>query len=182
MKCKKCNNYFPTKKIIDGKNRNLCNRSFCLECSPFNCHNTKPELVLCEKTEKNCSRCNCIKPLSDFYFREKGKRTSWCKRCLDKNSVIVQRRRKEEIVAFKGGKCERCGYDKCIDALEFHHRNPAEKDSSIRLSKRVKLETILKEIDKCDLLCANCHREIHHELNLSTEAKHEKTSLSFELS
>ncbi len=68
-------------------------------------------------------------------------------------------------VAYKDGKCQRCGYDRCIEALEFHHMDPTKKDFSIsskgytRSWKRVQ-----KELDKCVMLCANCHRETHAEL------------------
>ena len=62
------------------------------------------------------------------------------------------------------GKCERCGYNKCIRALEFHHLNPSEKDFGLSrcLTKNVKL--LKAEADKCILLCSNCHAEIHQEL------------------
>lgn len=65
-------------------------------------------------------------------------------------------------IAYKGGKCQCCGYNKYVGALEFHHINSEEKDFGIsakgytRSWKRVK-----EELDKCILVCANCHREIH---------------------
>lgn len=78
---------------------------------------------------------------------------------------ILKRRRhriKEELVNYKGGKCEICGYNKCIAALDFHHLDPKEKDFGIAQSSSYKNMNILKsEIDKCILVCANCHREIH---------------------
>lgn len=70
---------------------------------------------------------------------------------------------KKHLVNYKGGKCEKCGYDKCFDALHFHHNNPAEKDFGISLTFR-ELSEYYKEVDKCSLLCANCHSEIHFEL------------------
>ncbi len=72
-----------------------------------------------------------------------------------------ERRRgmKSEAVSYKGGGCQVCGYDKCIDALEFHHIDPAEKDSVI--SDLFSLKKMKAEADKCALLCANCHREVH---------------------
>ena len=63
---------------------------------------------------------------------------------------------------YKGSKCEKCGYNKCSEALEFHHKNPEEKD--FNLSDRnliLDWQEIKKELDKCILVCANCHREIH---------------------
>lgn len=68
---------------------------------------------------------------------------------------------KKKCVEYKGGKCERCGYDKCIGALDFHHLDPSQKDFGI--STNIKsFDLIKKELDKCILLCANCHREEHY--------------------
>lgn len=79
------------------------------------------------------------------------------------NNVIEWRRRaKIKLVEYKGGKCERCGYDKCIKALEFHHLNPKEKDFTIS-GKSWSFERLKKEVDKCILVCSNCHSEIHEE-------------------
>lgn len=63
---------------------------------------------------------------------------------------------------YLGGACKLCGYNNYIGSLEFHHRNPKEKDFSIHSS--LSWEKILCELDKCDLLCANCHREQHERL------------------
>lgn len=55
-----------------------------------------------------------------------------------------------------------CGYNRYPGALEFHHRDPKEKDFTI--SSRAHLtfdERVKQELDKCDLLCSNCHRERH---------------------
>lgn len=73
-------------------------------------------------------------------------------------------KRKLELIEYKGGKCECCGYDKNIAAFEFHHLNPELKSfqlDSRRLSN-TKIESLIKEADKCILLCANCHREEHN--------------------
>lgn len=80
---------------------------------------------------------------------------------------VSERRReiKRKAVELMGGKCEICGYDKCITALHFHHKNPDQKDFSI--SRSIKSwEKIVEEIQKCSLLCSNCHAEIHFQLNL----------------
>lgn len=78
---------------------------------------------------------------------------------------ILKKRRvriKEELVEYKGGKCEICGYNKCLSALEFHHLDPSKKDFGIASNSSYKNITVLKkEIDKCILVCSNCHREIH---------------------
>lgn len=78
-----------------------------------------------------------------------------------KKAVIDWRRRqKEKLVEYKGGECEKCGYDKSIQALQFHHLNPDEKDFSIS-GKSYSFEKMKKEVDKCIMVCANCHIEIH---------------------
>jgi predicted HNH restriction endonuclease len=75
----------------------------------------------------------------------------------------MERRKKlkEEMIELLGGKCSICGYKKCNGALEFHHQREKEKMISILLKGNSR-EKILKEAKKCILLCANCHRELHH--------------------
>lgn len=79
------------------------------------------------------------------------------------SSTFIRRAElKLRCVQYLGGKCEACGYCRCREALEFHHRNPSAKDfalSSARL--HWSLERVQSELDKCLLVCANCHREIH---------------------
>lgn len=72
--------------------------------------------------------------------------------------------RKLEIIELKGGKCEICGYSKNISALDFHHINPDEKSFQLdaRHLSNTNKESIIEEVNKCILVCANCHREIHN--------------------
>ena len=67
---------------------------------------------------------------------------------------------KQRVVDYKGGKCQVCGYNKCITALEFHHLDPSKKDFTISGGTK-SFEKLKPEIDKCICVCANCHREIH---------------------
>lgn len=67
---------------------------------------------------------------------------------------------REQAVAYKGGKCEICGYDKCPNAFDFHHIDPQEKDFTIS-DRMTSFEAIRAELDKCVLLCCRCHREVH---------------------
>lgn len=86
------------------------------------------------------------------------------KRNSNPQAVIDWRKRKKiELVQYKGGECEKCGYDKSISALQFHHLNPNEKDFTIGGSS-YSLERLKKEADKCIMVCANCHIELHEEL------------------
>ncbi len=79
---------------------------------------------------------------------------------------------KEKLIAYKGGKCERCGYDKSVPrAYDFHHRDASQKDFGIGTYKVLNFEKLKKEVDKCDLLCRNCHAEIHDELQKAERQK-----------
>ena len=76
--------------------------------------------------------------------------------------AVSKRRRKmrEMAINYKGGKCSICGYKKCTGALEFHHKGP--KDFGISANGITRSwEKTRVEIEKCILVCANCHREIH---------------------
>jgi hypothetical protein len=82
------------------------------------------------------------------------------------NFQISEQRRKVKLqcVAYKGGKCQKCGYNKCPAAMIFHHPDPNQKDfgiSSNGVSRS--FEKCKPEIEKCILLCSNCHAETHHE-------------------
>jgi hypothetical protein len=72
---------------------------------------------------------------------------------------------KEKSIQYKGGSCEKCGYNKCNSALEFHHLEPNEKDFGIGSYTVLAWDKVKEELDKCIMVCANCHREIHDELN-----------------
>ena len=71
--------------------------------------------------------------------------------------------RKLYLVDTRGGCCENCGYDKNLAALEFHHKDPNEKENQMDIRKLANssMEWIQQEFEKCILLCANCHREEH---------------------
>jgi DNA-binding CsgD family transcriptional regulator len=78
-----------------------------------------------------------------------------------KNVINWKKEKKKLLIEYKGGKCIYCGYNKCIAALEFHHKDPKEKDFSIA-NNSYSFEKMKNEVDKCELVCSNCHREIHY--------------------
>ncbi|MEY4745231.1 MAG: hypothetical protein RL272_1176 [Candidatus Parcubacteria bacterium] len=84
-------------------------------------------------------------------------------RCKRKFFVDKRRRElKQRAVAYKGGGCVRCGYAKCGAALAFHHREPGSKDFSLSGGGITRSwSRIRAELDKCELICANCHAEVH---------------------
>lgn len=114
---------------------------------------------------KQCGKCKQVKVLTEFYFRNgrRGKEpASYCKNC--QNSAVTERRQKlkKQCVEYLGGKCSLCGYNKYHGALDFHHKDPTQKDFNFAKFRRYKFTQVLKqELDKCILLCANCHREVH---------------------
>jgi hypothetical protein len=70
------------------------------------------------------------------------------------------RRNKLRAIAYKGGSCQSCGYSKSVAAMVFHHRDPSQKDFQIS-GRTISWQRMQTELDKCDLLCANCHFELH---------------------
>lgn len=111
---------------------------------------------------KTCSRCGQEKSRTEFYRQsDRTSGASYCKACF--NAYCVERwiAKKRRAIEYKGGRCNRCGYDQHYAALQFHHVEPSEKDVSwakLRLRSWTKIEA---ELDKCELLCANCHAVEH---------------------
>ena len=75
---------------------------------------------------------------------------------------------KKKAIEYKGGCCQRCGYNTYYGAIQFHHRDPTKKEVSWTKLRLRSWEKITFELDKCDILCANCHAEVHHELRSGT--------------
>ena len=97
---------------------------------------------------------------------------------MSDNSVRVMRCRrnlKKKAVAYLGGVCVRCGYSKCVAAFDFHHKDPTQKDFAIAHKGFCRsFEKLKRELDKCELLCANCHREEHARLTKELPEKRGK--------
>ena len=113
---------------------------------------------------KICSRCKRELPVSQYYSRGNGKLRSECKECHKGYVKSKYQERKGAIGEVKASiGCAKCG-DIRSYVLDFHHRDPSIKDANIArmTSNKNKLEDIQKEIDKCVVLCSNCHREFHH--------------------
>lgn len=161
--CLKCNCCFPNHVKINDKPANLQNRKFCLLCSPYKHHNTRDiTKYIFSETEKFCPKCNTTKPIESFYKTNK-KYQSYCKSCNHNHTVERQKKFKQQCIDYKGGKCQKCNYNKCFAALEFHHLDPTKKDFTIGHLKNHSFKNSIKEeLDKCILVCANCHREIHY--------------------
>jgi hypothetical protein len=139
--CRKCGENIPNHIIIDNKLRNLQNRKFCLICSPFAKHNTRPDITA---------------PLKDRYVN--GKRI---KRCPQQTVRLFRIRKKQKMIDYKGGKCVICGYNRCSASMHFHHINAADKSFGISDHHAWGFERLKPELDKCVLVCSNCHGELH---------------------
>lgn len=117
---------------------------------------------------RRCKSCDELKPLDKFrkvspnspYYRKE------CRDCENEERHEKYVELKVEAVDYLGGECVRCGYDKYYGALEFHHVDPNEKDKVWNVLRKEPWEKIVEELNKCVCLCANCHREVHHELRM----------------
>lgn len=166
--CKNCKKVFPLDIFIDGKWRNLRNRKVCFDCNPFK-SGKKWNSLFYDKENKTraCWCCQEIKPFSDFYKdkRRKDGINSLCKKCHNQMTVKRGQEIKQRAIDYKGGKCIHCGYRQCNAALHFHHREDETKE--LKISGNIKnWEKLKVELDKCDLVCSNCHAEIHYGINI----------------
>lgn len=100
------------------------------------------------------------------YSKRAGHQKTKCNSCSAGNRRF---KGKEKGIAYKGGKCERCGYCKSKWALNFHHLDPATKSFNIGSATTRSWKVVQAELDKCILLCANCHAEEHESQQTRTE-------------
>lgn len=119
--------------------------------------------------KKLCSKCDQPKLESEFYHRKnrKNSATGMCKTCF--NSYCVQRwiERKIEAIHYKGDHCGDCSIafpDYPYVIFEFHHLDPNQKDMDWGEMRKTSWVNIVKELDKCVLLCSNCHKIRHHNM------------------
>ncbi len=114
---------------------------------------------------KKCSICGQEKTLENFPFRKvsEGTYRAHCKQCHSNTMKKKYYENKEAVSSIKTEKgCAKCGYNENAMALDFHHINPTEKEDTIaRLTSGSSLSRALQEIEKCVVLCANCHRVFH---------------------
>lgn len=121
--------------------------------------------VLCSSHMKQCSKCREVKSLDGFYVTQRkwGPRlSSYCKSCMSDVTIDRQRKFKKDCIAYKGGKCQDCEFTGYEGVFDFHHLDPDQKDFEISRFRSMKFDDRAKsELDKCVLLCSNCHRIRH---------------------
>lgn len=127
---------------------------------------------------KICTKCGKNLPIEEFNWRNKaqGTRRSECKYCHSQYMKQVYQKKKNDVQELKAKcTCAKCG-DQRGYVLDFHHINPQEKENTIArmTSNNYTLEKVYQEIEKCIVLCANCHREFHYLENQNNDFTIEK--------
>lgn len=157
--CKTCG------KVVDRKPSEIKRRAniFCSRsCAATHNNKTNPKRHVqgqCAECKKSITTrtkfCSVICRYKTSSTKSRAERTKWMQE--------FRLERKIKAVALKGGACTGCGYNKSIRALHFHHLDPTEKDFGLSRFDG-KWEKVLKELEKCLLVCANCHAEIHDDI------------------
>ena len=156
--CRVCGEMMPTWFFVDGRRRYLNQRTSCLTCVPYVPAPNRDHIPKIKGTTKIIC-ANCYKP---YIQNRKSGGYVYCNSCA---ANMRRNNNKKWAIDTKGGKCERCGYDKCHRALCFHHTDPSKKEMSVNASFAGHSQKIRQaELDKCILLCANCHMEVHDEI------------------
>ncbi len=111
-----------------------------------------------------CTKCNQEKDINEFYKQKDRKKglNSHCKTCKDEASILKWKLKREWAIEYKGGKCVDCKQSYPPYVYDFHHLDPKSKDIDWSKMRLVKQETMISELDKCVLLCSNCHRVRHY--------------------
>ena len=132
---------------------------------------------------KTCSKCQALKPATEFNFRSRavGARHSYCRDCgkglthshyaRNKQSYLARNARtyskfRELIRTAKSRPCADCGVQYPYYVMDFDHRDGASKEFALNSVKRKTEKAILREIEQCDVVCSNCHRERTHQRSL----------------
>jgi hypothetical protein len=115
---------------------------------------------------KVCSACGVDKARTEFYTSnaKKGWVAGKCKVCQAAYKRDRAKRLWEKLFEYMGGECGHCGLDEdCRAIYDLHHINPEEKERNPSLLLNGTWEKLKAEVDKCILLCSNCHRRHHFE-------------------
>ena len=147
--CLNCKDKIPAYQEVDGQLKQLTSRSYCLACSPFGKRNTRRiHIKRVRPSTKHCTDC--------------GRTFNWTKNSVCSTCRTFKRREQQRAIAidYCGGKCSNCKNND-YDVLTFHHRDPKEKKFNLCNSWQKKWEVLKEEIEKCDLMCANCHMKLH---------------------
>lgn len=145
MRVCKCGNYIPYRIVVDGKPRNLRNRTQCLECLPFGKSRYR------QKSPEEVRTENALK--TKRWYNKKKSELGYCP--ISKKRDV----RRNTVIALVGG-CQFCGYTKCLRNITFHHLSGKDFGLSSR-EFGTSWNRLLPELMKCCVCCHNCHGEIH---------------------
>jgi hypothetical protein len=130
----------------------------------LNCHDTTVGRLLKKlgltKSNEKVKNYNCV--ICGHEIENNFKNRSTCGAC----AIRVRRYKfKVRAIDYKGGCCQICGYNKSLSGLQFHHLSQNEKEFTISSSSNKSWDVLKNELDKCILLCGNCHSEEHNKHN-----------------
>ena len=142
--------------------------------------------------EKLCPRCQATKPVSEFPIRARGSPDSFCRACAkayfheyyvkNKEAYVaraaLRNKKIQEILRVgKSKPCADCGCSYPYYVMDFDHREGETKlcnVSALNRHRRVSMQKLLEELAKCDVVCANCHRERTHQRKQYTAGRRKK--------
>ena len=135
----------------------LCFRrtKYCYACLPSGENAGKLHKESKNGKALKCGECGRLYVYREHSYNRSTKVCGKCKLALQRTEF------KTKIVELAGGKCWGCGYDRCMKAMVFHHMKPGSKDFALSKRHYYSWKRIKLEIEKCALLCANCHAEVH---------------------
>ncbi len=112
-----------------------------------------------------CSKCKEQKEITEFYTRNDklNGHYSHCKTCHNENCMNRWKERRLWAIEQKGNKCNDCGNVYPPYVYDFHHLDPTQKDFDWKKMRLVSHDNMVKELDKCVLICSNCHRIRHNQ-------------------
>ena len=131
-----------------------------------------PKDISYKGQEKMCPICGCT-------FLPKtamANQRMCCYDCMPDGVQLTRGMFLAKIKKARGGKCIKCGYDRCMKALEFHHLDPSQKDFTIS-NDHFRLQEAINESKKCILICSNCHKELHDKMWSVEDLREEEVDL-----
>jgi DNA-binding transcriptional MerR regulator len=121
-----------------------------------------------------CDLCKiALNEVNSYKKHKNGTRSNFCKKCQSIVTRVKRAETKKKCIDYKGGKCKNCGYIGFHEAFEFHHMDEGEKEKEVAKMLNCNWEKIVKELEKCDLLCSNCHRKEHCKLDRKNQLSRE---------
>ena len=116
----------------------------------------RPPIGITPPIIKTCPICKQAKPADQFWRKYHGR----CKDCQREFIKGKKRELKLAAIQYKGGKCSLCPESEPV-CLEFHHIDPSTKEFEIATAGYLMSGRMKRELDKCVILCSNCHHKVH---------------------